>query len=134
MKMVKISSRLKALILAYNRKIQKNWNLSVETLNISVLFPAFSLRAADTSSSLQTLQLWRQCDFLVVSELFQRHILRPNNLDLIADPQVVLVHQLNVLPFLQKTIGINRSRRVNLVAHLLLVTSRSPVRPSARSA
>lgn len=54
------------------------------------------------TESLQSFELWRQRNLLVVRELLQRRIFRPNHVDLISDPHIVFVHQLNVFPFLQR--------------------------------
>jgi hypothetical protein len=62
---------------------------------------------------LQSLQLRRQGNLLVQSELLQRRVLRPNHFDLIADPQVVLVHQLDVLPLLHRILSLNLQLEVH---------------------
>lgn len=51
---------------------------------------------------LQSFELWWQSDFFVVCELFECNIFCTNDVDLVPDSHVVFVHQLNVLPFLQR--------------------------------
>lgn len=57
---------------------------------------------AETS---QCVELWRQVDFLLERELFQRYVLIADDVDLVTDSHVVLVHQFNVFPFLQRTMN-----------------------------
>lgn len=84
-------------------------------------------------SLLQRLELWRERNFLVVGELFERRVLCTDDVDLVADPHVVLVHQLDVLPLLQRVINY-KFQVYSLLIHRLLVIFPFPARPSVRSA
>lgn len=79
----------------------------------------------------QTLQLWWQSDFLIVCELFEGSVLGSEEVDFLANPHIVVVHQLNVLPLLQRIINYKFLIGATLI-HRLLEIFPFPVRLSAR--
>lgn len=83
------------------------------------------------AGSSQTLQLWWQSDFLLVRELFERSVLGSEEVDFVANPHVVIIHQLNVLPLLQRFINYKFLIGATLI-HRLLEIFPFPVRLSAR--
>lgn len=79
----------------------------------------------------QCVELWRQVDFLLERELFQRYVFISDDVDLVTDSHVVFVHQFNVLPFLQRTMNYKFQVWSTLI-HPLLVIFLFPAHPSAR--
>lgn len=86
-----------------------------------------NLKLKAVSQILQIVQLWWKIDFLIVRKLFQRRVLRSDDVDLLAYSHVVLVHQLDVFPFLKRTIHYKYPAHVSFI-HLLLVIFPFPIR------